>query len=187
MLCFHIRLTHLLAVFCRALLDIFLEFRVEIIHVAVTDLFGDLIDLQGAVDQKILGMFNTDLVYKYIEALTDLFGEDLAKIRAVVAEKWCDILQLDIVHIIVLDIMNDIIHHTLAGRIADGADDHFKLLCEEQHDLIEVIFVVDKLNDLGVTRKRYVRIMVQMENLFLMDRYRSVRKSLICGMSSSQE
>ena len=108
----------------------------EIIHIPVTDFFGNFIYLHGTVDQKILGVLNTDLVYKNIKSLSYFFGKDLAQIGAVIPKKRSDIFQLDIIHIIVFDIMNNIIHYTFAGWITDSTDDHFKLFRKEKYNFI---------------------------------------------------
>lgn len=158
---------HLLPVLGRTLMDVFFKFGMEIIHIAVSNLFGNFIYLQRAALQKLLGVVDADLIYKNIKSLSHLFGKDLAQIGTVITKKRGNIFQLDIIHIIVFDIMNNIIHDTFAGWIANGADDHFELFCKVKYNFVQIVFAVDKFDDLGIARKSNVRVMVQMKNLFL--------------------
>ena len=85
----------------------------EIIHVAISDFLSNLIHFKFGVDQEIFGMIYAYFVDKYIKPFADLFVENLAELRTIVPKQWSDIFQFNIVHIIMLDVMNNIIHYTI--------------------------------------------------------------------------
>ena len=54
--------------------------------------------------------------------------ENFAQISTVVAKKRCNAFQLDVVLVVMVDVIQNIVQYTVAGRITGGIHYHFKLL-----------------------------------------------------------
>ena len=100
--------------------DLTFEFDVKIIDIAVADFFCNLVYLHIIAKEQFLGVFDTYMVEIGVEIFPDLFAEDLAEIRTVVAKKRRDCLQCEIACVIVLDVLENVVNHALLRRAADG-------------------------------------------------------------------
>ena len=67
--------------------DLPFEFDVKIIDIAVADFFSNLVHLHIIAKEQFLGVFDTHMVEIGVEIFPDLFAENLAEIRTVVAKK----------------------------------------------------------------------------------------------------
>ena len=81
----------------------------KIIHILISDLFGDFIYLQLVLHQKLLGMLDPDMINIGVKAFAHGFIKDLAKVGAVIAKQRCDGFQFDIGLIIMVNILENII------------------------------------------------------------------------------
>ncbi len=86
----------------------------EIVHVPVSYLFRYFIDFYVLLGKKSLGMLDAPVVDVGIEVFSDLLGEELAEVGAVVSEERRDGLELDIVLVIVVNIVQDVIEDRIS-------------------------------------------------------------------------
>ncbi len=100
--------------------DLTFEFDVKIIDIAVADFFSNLVHLHIIAKEQFLGVFDTHMVEIGVEIFPDLFAENLAEIRTVVAKKRRDCFQCEIACVIVLDVIENVVNHALLRRAADG-------------------------------------------------------------------
>ena len=155
----------LFPIFRRAFPHVFFEFLVEIIHVFVTDPFGDLIYFKTFIRQKLFGVPDAHTVQIGIKAFAHFFCKEFPKVSTVVSEKRGNGFQFQVIHIIVINIMQHVIHDVFTGRAADGVHTHFKLTFQKLQDLVEIGFSVNGINDGGIGGKRYGNISINLRDL----------------------
>ena len=99
-------------------------------------------------------MLDAPVVDVGVEVLADRLCEELSEVGAVVPEKGCYGLELDIVLIIVVNIAEDVIEDGISRRAVAAIHDGFDLLRYVQNDLVQVVAVLYAVDDGGVRGKR---------------------------------
>ena len=164
---------------------VFLKLPMEIVYALIAHLFGDLIDLQGMIVQKLFRLGDAYLVQVGVEIYVQFPGKQPSKIRAVVAKEGSDGLQFQIIAVIVLDIVKDLVQHIFPGGKAHRMHPHLKLFREKSDNLVEVIlFSTRTMTDALAGKGRFVwgkACMIRCLTII----YRSIRKCLISMISAA--
>lgn len=71
-----------------------MKFFMEVIYASVADLCGYLVDLPFFVFEELLCVLDPAMIYVGVEALSDIFRKDLAKVGAAVPKEGSDDLEL---------------------------------------------------------------------------------------------
>ena len=159
-------LTQLSAVFRGTFSHYLLKLGVEIIHVAVAHFFRYFINLQSTFLQQLQGGVNTHPIQISREIHAYFLGEELSQIGAVIAKKRRDPFQLKVIHVIMPDIINDIIQGAFPGGGPKGTQNHFRLFGDKGDDFIQIIPGIDKIRRPAARGKRDIRGMIMITDSF---------------------